>query len=439
MSNIVKHYDKKFYFDEYVITRLQTGNWDQDVNDEDIEEIGNSGIVETIIDPNIDSTVTLNMNDWGSVDALAQMLGTEATNPYIPGTENDYVLSSDDLKAQNVDIVVRVADHDTGNLDRTVWIPNAKLETVAWSYSIDGNATENYTFKGNTDRHFIGDNKEGFVGIGTQSGSNTFTVNAFNDATPRYVGKYVSVNGKIYSFTGCTWADVNQYNEINVSGSSTIPALASGDRIRLFFVADSSSTTYTELDSSGIGAIKGSYVEIELTEDSQVSNGQDHVYTTKLQSVDVTSTVTRDDIKELGNFEVVDRPFNKHEVVVEATALEDDLENWAYMLGVTSSQWAARDTTGLDIKLQDSIGVDQKLEVRVYDDYNKGTLLKTLSVTGLTLTKSPFGLDVGGMGQLQMSFKADNWHWSGEGTGTSTRLAASYPTGYPYSDKYATA
>ena len=84
---MTNHYDKMFFADEYVVTHLQTGNWDQETTDEDIEEIGNSGIVETIIDPVIPSTVTLNTNDWGSTDLLAQIFGTEAD---VDGAGNPY-------------------------------------------------------------------------------------------------------------------------------------------------------------------------------------------------------------------------------------------------------------------------------------------------------------------------------------------------------------
>ena len=85
---VVNHYDKLFFIDDgWVITRLQSGGWDQEVTDEDIEEIGNENIIENIIDPIVPNTITLNTNDWGATDFMAQLLGSEADadgagNPY---------------------------------------------------------------------------------------------------------------------------------------------------------------------------------------------------------------------------------------------------------------------------------------------------------------------------------------------------------------------
>ena len=111
---MTSHYDKMFFVDEYMVTRLQTGNWDQETTDEDIEEIGNSGIVETIIDPIIPTTVTLNTNDWGSTDLLAQLMGTESTvdggtSAYTPAAanRNDWTIDQDEIKVAMCDILVR--------------------------------------------------------------------------------------------------------------------------------------------------------------------------------------------------------------------------------------------------------------------------------------------------------------------------------------------
>jgi len=429
------HYDKLFYFDRYVVTRLQSGNWEQDVSDEDIEEIGNSGIVETIIDPIIPTPVSMSCHDWGATDPIAQVFGNDSdlsanTTGYSASAgRNSYSVSSEDLRHQNTDIVVRVADHDTGNLERTVWIPNCRIDSINWSYSVDGNATEDFSFTGDTDRHFFGKYKEAMIDIGTVATDEDdhFDVNT-DESTSTYTGLYVTINGDIYDFSGnFTWSGT----VVTKSGTptDTLPTLATGDRVRLFYYKTTPSDTFTELDTSGIGALKGAYIEIEMSDTAQVT-GTDGTYTLKLQSCDISATVTREDLREIGNYNFIGRPVTKTEVDVDVTSLEDDLENFAYMLGATTTQWTNRNTSGLERKLQDSIGNSQKVQVRIYDTYTKSNLLKKITLTDLRLTRSPFSQDVGGNGQVSFSLKGDNFLVEPGGSGAAGRLASSYPTAW---------
>lgn len=418
---MTNHYDKMFFADEYMITHLQTGNWDQETTDEDIEEIGNSGIVETIIDPVIPSTVTLNTNDWGATDLLAQIYGTEADvdgagNAYDPaaGNRNSWIIDEAQTKLSKCDMLIRVRDDRTDVLASSVWIPNCQVQTLNWSYSVDGNATENITLRGDTDRHFVENYRQTTVEIGTYASATTFDVTT--DGT-NHTELYYSVNGTIYDASTVTsWT----------TGTVTVttPALVTGDRIRFVFYLTTADDDYTELDTSGIGAIKAPYVVIGLGDDSFVTSASK---TLRLQSVDVNVNVTREDIKEIGTEQLVGSPQQKQDVTVDATVLEEDMENLAKIMGVSSADWATGD---VEFKLQDAIGNFNELFVRIYDDSSQSDLLKKLEVVNMNLLNNPFTQDVGALGQYTLSFRADNWEWFGYDP-TGTRLADTYPTGYP--------
>jgi hypothetical protein len=427
---MTNHYDKLVYIDEYGFTRVQTASWDQEVSDEDIEEIGNSGIVETIIDPIIPTTVTINTNDWGVTDPLAQMMGTEADvnagSPYdvTVGNMNDWIVNSSDMNVQMVDVLFRVRDNTSGNIDRTVWIPNCGIQSINWAYSVDGNATENFTLRGTTDRHFLRNYRQGYVDIGTYASADTFNVTTTQIATQTFLALYYSVNGTIYDATGYTWADAGTV--VDISGCTGEPTLVAGDRIRLFYYMDTPDDAFTELDSGEIGAIKAPYVVIGLGEATETSST---TKTLRLQSVDVNVNVTREDLKEIGTVDVIRSVMTKQDVTVDATVLEDDLQHFAAMLGVDSTAWTTGD---VEIKLQDSIGVTQELFVRVYDDSSQTNLLKTLTCTDLRLTSAPFSHDVGGQGQYNLSLKGDNWSWAGGGdVGRLVNTGDAWPTNWP--------
>ena len=409
---MISHYDKVWYCDQWVITRAQSANWDQEISDEDIEEIGNPGIVETIIDPVIPTTITINTNDWGATDFLAQLMGEKAsvrsTSPYSDDDNyrNDWVVNSEDMSVQGCDFIVRVRDEKTDTLDRTVWIPGARISSIAWSYSVDGNASENVTLRGDTDLHLIGEYKDAGILIGTFATTDTFTVTLASTAMGGLTELYMTVNDVLYDDTHISWSGTT----VTVS---TMPAnLVAGDRIRLLWFKDTPATLFDDLDTSAMGAIKGANVIIGLGDAGKIINS---TKTLRLQSVTVTATVTREDIKELGTRTIVSSSMKKQEVAIEATVLEDSMENFAYMLGVSAAEWTNRATVGIAMKLQDSIGNAQCLYVNVYDDADHTNLLKRLYVSNMRLIKSPFSLDVGGTGQMTLSFKADNWLWTGQG------------------------
>ena len=419
---MINHYDKVWYCDQWVVTRLQSTNWDQEISDEDIEEIGNPGIIETIIDPIVPNTVTLNTNDWGATDFIAQVMGSEADvdgagNPYDSSTanRNDWIVSSADMNVQKCDLICQ--SQDTQFERQSTWIPNAGITSVNWAYSVDGNATENVTLRGDADRHLFGEYRDAGVLVMEYSSGTTAICTSTISAAARTCLFY-SVNGTIYddsdvtSLTGAT----------AVLTVTTGGRFSSGDRIRVCYFEDSPGTM-EQLDTSELGAIKGSYVVASIGEEAYVSPS---TKTLRLQSVDVTATPTREDIKELGTEQLVDTLMIKHEVSVEATVLEEDMENFARMHGVAGSAWTNRASTGVVTKLQDSIGVAQELNVRVYDSSTQDVLLKTLICTGLRLLRSPFSLDIGGQSSYTLSLRGDNWLWTG--AGDVGRLVNAYPS-----------
>ena len=430
---MVNHYDKMFFVDEYVVTRLQTGNWDQETSDEDIEEIGNPGIVETIIDPIIPTTVTLNTNDWGTTDFLAQLMGSESSvdggspsgTKYIPAptNRNDWTIDQTEVKLAKVDMIVRTRNTEDATLESTTWIPNCQVSSLNWSYSVDGNAVENVTLRGDTDRHFVKNYRQAMVNIGNWTSVDTFDVETTQVATQSYLVLYYSVNGTIYDATGYTWADATAI--VDISLCTLPPTLVDGDRIRILFYADTPDDAFTDLDSTGIGAIKAPYVVIGLGDATEASITS-ATKTLRLQSVDVNVTITREDIKEIGTEQLVASVQQKQEVAVEATVLQDDMENLAKIMGVTDANYTTGD---IEFKLQDAIGNANIMYVSVFDDSSQTNLLKTLTVDNLTLLNNPFTQDVGSLGQYSLSFRGDNWLWVGGGE--VGRLATSYPTEYP--------
>jgi hypothetical protein len=65
---IIAHDDKLIKIDGHPVTRLQSFNYDTNMNYEDQYEIGNENMLESRVDDIITTNVNMTANDWGTVD-----------------------------------------------------------------------------------------------------------------------------------------------------------------------------------------------------------------------------------------------------------------------------------------------------------------------------------------------------------------------------------
>ena len=411
--------DKLIYVDEWVVTRVQNFNYEPQFTTEDTRELGNSGIVETIVDPYIPTSISMTVNDWGSVDLLSQLMGSSASGDALysgaTADRNTFTVDQDDLKTQRINLLQKVRDNtiSTTTLDRTVWFPNCYIDSMSFSYSVDGLAQHTFNFMSDTERHFIHDYRDAKVTIGTYASSSTFTTTV-TEATDNYLELYAVINGVIYDAT--TYITSWTGTTCTVTGVT----LADGDQISLvYYVATPGN--YSNLDSAVIGGIKGAYVVMGLTY-AAVTAGT--TKSLRVQSCNIDVQVNREEDKELGTQGVIGRTVRYPiEVTVSVTVNENDLKD--FVERANGGTFADKD----EISVSDLLAKDNNLGIGVYDDHTQTNLLYTLDIEDMRVTGRGATQDVDSRGQVTWTYRADNFSFDGnEDIG---RLATAYPSDWP--------
>jgi len=411
--------------DEWPVTRVQAFNISPQMTSEAKRELGNRGIVETAVDTYIPNTVTLNTLDWATTDLWSQLMGENATADALysgaSADRNDFTIDEDDFAVQECDFIQPVTDPASGALLHSIWVPNAYITQASLSYSVDGDASENFTFEAYSDYALVGKYKDAYVQIGTYDSSSTFTVTT-EVGSPTFAALYVSINDVIYD--AATYVDSWTTDTVTLTGVT----VADGDRIRLVYYRITPAVG-TYLDTRGIASVRGSFVQIGLHVEGSVDGD---TKTLRIQNAEIQVTVNREEDKEIGTEGVIGRSV-KYPIITSVTLTinENDLEEYATLCGLSAS-WAARESGGLLLRLQDTIGQDNELWISVYDQNiaaSGAVLQKLIKLTNLRVTGRDGSHEVDNKGQVTWTFEGDNIELAGQGN--TGRLATAYPTAWP--------
>jgi len=406
----IKHTGISLYCDEYQMKRVNSFSADASFLDEDILELSNAGVAETIDD--LDTVgVTVDCHEFGSTDNVAKMLN------YYQGSEDNTKLMTDALfdNAQ-CDFTLKVTSGtNTAAMMGTCWYGSQWLTGINLSYSADGNATESFTLEGEYKRWFLNAYRDTYVVSGTRSSSTQATINT---NLTGYVGRILTVNGLIVADLSSTPAGTITITPaatstvIATTDGSTAVTFNAGDRIRLVCYK-SSPAAFTALSNTpaGIGALRRGMI------DAYLFNGTfgNQEKTLRLQSVGIDISLDRTATYELGQKKAYARSLNRPiEVAISAEAYLDDLETFAKL----TNQESAFDADTLNEIDWDSFSTDTDLIVKVYKSETSHTstnLLKTIRVNDVSITSSGDSADAGGLGTVTFNLKGNNIIISGSG------------------------
>ncbi len=369
------------------IDRAQAIDPRGNLNREEIEEIGRDGKVGSVKKA---SSVTYRMTqlEYGSVE-LWQKLVNSATLGAIGETE----IALKDFKTPTFDICAYMTGDDEV-FKGTVHYP--KLRTSGFSIGIgdpDATVERTFDFVGEKAITWQGDNKyfiylrkacgSGETGdVDIVIGSGDFTdypdpvkdpdENAGDDSD--YFVRILRVRGT--ATTELELTDDYTY----VSGTTTITVKDSevGDVIKVYYTASSyiSGAEPFVLNDSDPAALAADTVSIYLG----VGN-----YVYRLQSITLDVTFDREDIKEVGNSEVVARGVRDKTVTVTLGRILEKRTIEEILRGKST------DYGKLDI---DKFGDDLTLVVKIYEDNTKSAFKLGLKATGLSATEVRAGVGI---------------------------------------------
>lgn len=140
----INHYD--------AINAVQNFNWDPAFNEENKEELGNAGYAGTSYTPEI--TASFDATTTGASYALlSRMIKTFAAGEftgYMAGTpataDNTGYITEVDLDNCVADLILAKKANEV--FTRSEHLSRVYLDSISWSVSVDGDATETYNFSG---------------------------------------------------------------------------------------------------------------------------------------------------------------------------------------------------------------------------------------------------------------------------------------------------
>jgi len=350
----------------------------------DIQEHGNQEYAGSVSDIP-DYTVTLSALDV-SIKLFAALTGTNAA-AYPSGGVSINALDT-------VDIIGDVKDELLMDYVKVIHLKKCRPQSLKFTYSVDGQATEEYTFGSSTRTLFTHDVIVDVLSAATSPATTSETPEQLRN------GNYIisaTLDGAYLTETTGTPAT----GEYAVSGTS-VSFADTGTTLVVAYKASPAGTNWSWVSDSSIpAAISGKDVPVYIYAEDPATD----IIITRVQSVNISVNLKADPIKEMGNTEIVDHVSQIPEVTGDITVLDTD-EDLVQLFSTGS-------TVGTDTEFRTCdflTGRNLNLKIRLRDPSDpcttSGTVLKTIYVPDLILTGESYTSNVGDNMTNTLNFKS---------------------------------
>jgi len=358
-----------------VVDRVQSLGVNTTLPSEDVKELGNPAIVDTVED--IPET-TVDIEAFDTNCELITLL--QGGDPHAATPPTQFDITADDFKT--VGFLFPVKEVGSTNALKTGVVGNAQVRSINYRYDVDGTATESLSF--GSDNLFWSDNSAAFE---------SFTATPSQTDFPLDVATYgLSIEWKTDTFSFCvdvegvrktegTSAEVTagtaDYYIDDVSSPHVLifgTGLDTGQIVNILYPCVTTQAFGSGVhESSAVypGAIKGRNIPI------RIGTGGDIVR--RVQSVNFTIDIPVEVIKEMGNTQVVGSIGDIPTVSGDFTVLDRDGRVFSELCGQTDLPTAKAVSVGDFVKTL-------SLEVKLLDPDDNSTVLKTIYLPKIVIT-----------------------------------------------------
>jgi hypothetical protein len=343
-------------YDSLDIARVQRVTFSSDTPTTNIYEIGNNTLAGTAKDiPNI--TVAFSLFDV-SIKAFATLTGTNPAAYPAAGV--------DIAELDEVDAILYVKDETVSDYIKSCHGRRLQVRDFSFSYSVDGESTEDYNLIGSEKRWF----KNDVIVDRFTTGTTTFTLSQ----TPIQLknGNYllsVILNG---SYLEETTDPAPVSGEYYVTGTTVTTGDARTTQIILVYHAVNSATNWTYVSDSTVpAATRGRDVKIEIAANS----------IPRVQNVTINGNLNAQPVREMGNTAIVGYQKQTAEVTGTITVLDTDTELLDLLLNGSTSSGDTEFEVGVEC-VSSGVGI----EVKIYDPCDDTSILKTVYVPEIVVT-----------------------------------------------------
>lgn len=366
--------------DDAEIDRAQAIDPTTSLNREKVEEIGRDGIVGWLHkSPTVGYRLT--QLEYGSLEFWQKLVNTD-----VLGNNGETEIAISDFKTPYFDICAYLTDDD-GTFKGTIWYP--ALRTAGFSFSVgdpQARMERSFDFVGESAKILKGDNEyliyhRAQVATGELLTGNAFEIDLSGTGEqepaedPNEAGKYIERIIRVRAGVSVELVVTTDYTYSDGTKIITILSAQADDVFKVWYTSGTAPDAQFNLNDSDVSALLGDSVSIYLyVPATGKPSSSDYIY--RLQSVTLDVRFDREDIREIGNKEVVARGIRNSTVTVTLGRILEEF--------TVEEILAGSDSDIIDVEnLSDQIS----LIVKIFSDNTKDTFLYGFKATGLTPTE----------------------------------------------------
>ena len=371
--------------DEYLAARIQRLDMPANIPTTDIDELGNPEHAGTVRDV-AEVTATIQAFDV-SIKLFAALTGNDPTA--YPGAG----VSINELG--DVDIIGVIRDASIADYAKSVHLRRCRVDGFTFTYSIDGEATEEYTFMGSEKRWFRHDI---VVDNYTSAHSSPLTL-SYTPIQLKNSNRLLSFvkDGEYFTeVTSAPAADAGEYRVVGTAVTFSSPTSITDYAVAVYHV-NTGANLWTDVNDDTIpAAVRGKDIPVYIAA-NRIG---------RVQSVTIRGTLPVERIEEMGNRDVVGYITQVPQITGDINVLDTDLDLIALF---TTGDMDSADT---EFQLCEYTASGISLEIRILDPSDacglpgSGTILKTVYIPEITITSEGHTTNVGGSAQQTFSWRS---------------------------------
>jgi hypothetical protein len=412
--NIINARDAVYAINAYqAINGLQRFNYRYTAREQDVDEIGNPLRVDTSFEP--ETTGSFEITDTATLAPLfARMRYDYSTQAYLAGnaanltTNVGVTITEDDVQYFVFDLVEQ--KKPGGTFSEAKLIPNVYLTRFNIRVNADGIGSASFDWQGNLLIPVYKPYHKVQSYPVTRTTASTATVNAGWSVTSGTHGILgAMVNNIQLSPTDLTWTSTNVVT-IQAAGLTKIGSLTTEDRIMVWLYSRAPGTDTVPIDYvNSIKWVRADRINIWLVPSGTTTNDANRML--RVQSVDVSGDVSRDELKEILRNESRTSTFMwalRYPLNFTGTVniLETTLHKWAELQGKTLNESATEASVDVNNVLDVASWIDAKLVIEWYK-YGSLSPLQRLTFAKMKVVGYEGTMAVNGRKEAVYSLKSD--------------------------------
>lgn len=352
--------------DSFIASRVQRVSLNTDIPATDIDELGNpqhAGVVKDT--PNI--TMTFSAFDVG-IKIFAVMTGVDASA---------YPAAGVDIESMGeIDAILYVKDASVSDYVKSAHAKRLQVRDFTFSYSVDGESTEDYTAVGSEKRWF----------------KNDVVVDKFTTGTTSFVLSETPIQLKNGDYCLSVIMDGGYLTEVDsapatgqysYSGGTVTTFDSRVNQVLIVYHANPAGDNWSNVsDDTMPAAIRGRDVKVVI--------GANEIL--RVQAVTINGTLNSEPVREMGNRVIVGYQSQNPTVDGTITVLDTDTE----LIDLLTTGSILSGDTEFEIGSTCSV-LNVDLEVKLYDPCDvtvSGIVLKTIYIPSIEVTGDSYTANV---------------------------------------------